>query len=81
MTYSQCKYKSVCPSYDQDSVKCTFFYNWCKIPKQTTNRLADEIFGRVIEHHGQQAKAVNHPNQAQPVANDLENTLGIGSLI
>jgi hypothetical protein len=54
MTYSQCKYKSVCPSYDQNSIKCTFFYNWCKIPKQTTNRLADEIFGKIVELHSQQ---------------------------
>lgn len=32
-----CKEKKICANYVQDSIKCTFFYDWCKTRKDIEN--------------------------------------------
>jgi len=53
-----CKYYKNCPSYEEDSVRCSFFYSWCKVPKQTQE---DKIFNKFIEF--KIINTENHPTK------------------
>lgn len=50
----QCKYKQECPQYDQDSVRCSYFYNWCKESRRRTKLSEleiDRIWNMEIKYH------------------------------
>ena len=74
MTYS-CKEKKICANYSPESLRCCFFYDWCKIRKDIENARINLIMKeravRIEKLAGwQNNRYVSHPQDITGKLND-----------